>query len=60
MKDKLIRLLKAIGIALLVFGIFALLIWLIVKHEKIAFIISIALIFFFVVREIYMDLNLND
>ena len=53
MKDKLIRLLKAIGITTLLFGVVFLAFWGFAKHTEIAAIILIVLIFIFVVWRIY-------
>ena len=55
MKDKIIRLLKAIGIALLGFGALFLFVFGFVKYTKIATAVVMALIFIFVVWRIYKD-----
>ena len=55
MKDKIIRLLKAIGIALLCFGALFLFIFVFVKYTKIVVIVVIALLFIHVVWRIYKD-----
>lgn len=55
MKDKIIRLLKAIGIALLCFGALFLFVFGFVKYTKIAAAVVMALIFIFVVWRIYKD-----
>lgn len=55
MKDKIIRLLKAIGLALLLFGAFYLFVLGFIKYEKIAAIAVLVLIFIFVVWRIYKD-----
>ena len=55
MKDKIIRLLKAIGIALLYFGALFLFVFGFVKYTKIASVVVMALIFIFVVWRIYKD-----
>ena len=55
MKDKIIRLLKAIGIAMLCFGVLFLFIFGFVKYTKIACVVVMALIFIFVVWRIYKD-----
>ena len=55
MKNKIIRLLKAVGIALLCFSALFLFIWGFIKYEKIAAIAVLVLIFIFVVWRIYKD-----
>lgn len=55
MKDKIIRLLKAVGIALLCFGAIFLFVLGFVKYTKIASVVVMALIFIFVVWRIYKD-----
>lgn len=55
MKDKIIRLLKAIGIALLCFGALFLFVFGFVKYTKIAATVVMASIFIFVVWRIYKD-----
>ena len=55
MKDKIIRLLKAIGIALLCFGGLYLFIWGVIKYGKIASLVGMVLLFIFVVWRIYKD-----
>ncbi len=55
MKDKIIRLLKSIGIALLCFGALFLFIFGFVRYTKIASAVVMALIFIFVVWRIYKD-----
>jgi hypothetical protein len=55
MKDKIIRLLKAIGIALICFGVLFLFIFGFVKYTEIAAAVLMALIFIFVVWRIYKD-----
>ena len=55
MKDKIIRLLKAIGIASLFFGGLSLFIFGFVKYTEIASVVCFALCFIFVVWRIYKD-----
>ena len=55
MKNKLIRLLKAIGIATLCFGVLFLFVWGFMKYTEIAAIVLLALIFVFTVWRIYKD-----
>lgn len=55
MKDKIIRLLKAIGLALLFFGAIYLFVLGLAKYEKIGAIVLLFLIFIFVVWRIYKD-----
>lgn len=55
MRIKIIRLLKAIGIALLLFGALFLFIWGFIKYEKIAAVVLMVAIFIFVVWRIYKD-----
>lgn len=55
MKDKIIRLLKAIGIALLCFSALFLFIFGFVKYTKIAATVVMVLLFIFVVWRIYKD-----
>lgn len=55
MKDKIIRLLKAIGIALLCFGGLFLFIFGFVGYPKIASAVCLTLCFIFVVWRIYKD-----
>lgn len=58
MKDKIIRLLKAIGIALLCFGGSFLFVWGFSCHAYIASIIMLVGIFIFVVCWIYTEADL--
>ena len=53
MKNKLIRLLKAIGIATLCFGVLFLFVWGFTMYPKTIAIITLAIIFIFVVWRIY-------
>lgn len=55
MKDKIIRLLKAIGIALLCFGGLFLFIFGFIGYPKIAALVGLIAIFLFVVWRIYED-----
>lgn len=55
MKDKIIRLLKSIGIALLCFGALFLFVFVFVKYATIASVVVLALIFIFAVWSIYKD-----
>ena len=55
MKNKLIRLLKSIGIATLCFGVLFLFVWGFMKYTKIASAILLSSIFIFVVWRIYKD-----
>ena len=55
MKDKIIRLLKAIGLALLLFGGLFLFVFGFIKYEKIAAFVLLGLLFIFVVWRIYKD-----
>lgn len=55
MKDKIIRLLKAIGIALLCFGGLFLFIFGLIKYPEIASTVCLTLCFIFVVWRIYKD-----
>lgn len=55
MIDKFIRLLKAIGIALLCFGVLTLFVLGFMKYTKTAVIVMLASIFVFVVWRIYKD-----
>ena len=55
MKDKIIRLLKAIGLALLFFGGIFLFVFVFIKYEKIAATVLLGLLFIFVVWRIYKD-----
>ena len=55
MKNKLIRLLKAIGIATLCFGVLFLFVWGFIKHGEIACIVLLVSIFIFTVWRIYKD-----
>ena len=55
MKDKIIRLLKAIGLALLFCGGLFLFVFGLIKYEKIAVVVLLGLLFIFVVWRIYKD-----
>ena len=55
MKDKIIRLLKAIGIALLCFGGLFLFVFGFIRYDKIAAAVLMSLLFIFVVWRIYKD-----
>lgn len=55
MKNKIIRLLKAIGIALIGFGALFLFIFGFIRYTKIASVVVMVLIFIFVVWRIYKD-----
>lgn len=55
MKDKIIRLLYSIGIALMCFGVLFLFIFGFIRYTKIASVVVMALIFIFVVWRIYKD-----
>ena len=55
MKDKIIRLLKAIGITTLCFGGLFLFIFEFIKYSKIASAVCLTLCFIFVVWRIYKD-----
>ena len=55
MKNKIIRLLKAIGIATLCFGVLSLFIFGFVRYTEIASAVCFALCFIFVVWRIYKD-----
>lgn len=53
MKDKIIRLLKAIGIAFFILCVAIVFCWLVVEHTEIAFCIGIAILFIWAVVTIY-------
>ena len=55
MKDKIIRLLKAIGIALLCFGALSLFVFGLIMYPKIASGVGLTFCFIFVVWRIYKD-----
>ena len=55
MTDKIIRLLKAIGLAILFFGGIFLFVFGFIKYEKIAAAVLLGLLFIFVVWRIYKD-----
>lgn len=55
MKNKIIRLLKAIGIALICFGTLFLFVFGFIKYSKIASAVLMVLLFIFVVWRIYKE-----
>ena len=59
MKDKLIRLLKAIGIVAAYFAVLFLVVFGMLKYTKITAIIILAVIFVIAVWRVYEDANLD-
>lgn len=59
MKDKFIRLLKAIGIVAMLFAVFFLIIFGVFKYPKITAIIAFALVFVYLVWRVYESANLD-
>lgn len=52
---KIIRLLKAVGVALFLFGVLFLFVWGFIQHGEVAAIVLLSAIFVFVVWRIYKD-----